>query len=50
MQEALEKKIILILDHLDGITDQRVLNLINVIGHKLEFKDIKERTRQINST
>ncbi|WGG83866.1 head protein [Enterococcus faecalis] len=30
------------LDHLDGITDQRVLNLINVIGHKLEFKDIKE--------
>lgn len=43
MQEALGKENYSnFLDHLDGITDQRVLNLINVIGHKLEFKDIKE--------
>lgn len=43
MQEALGKENYSnFLDHLDGITDQRVLNLINVMGHKLEFKDIKE--------
>lgn len=30
------------LGNLNGVTDQRVLDLIRVLGHKLEFKDIKE--------
>ncbi|MCO5525162.1 phage head morphogenesis protein [Enterococcus faecalis] len=30
------------LGDLNGVTDQRVLDLIRVLGHKLEFKDIKE--------